>query len=358
MDESFAPLGPLPGNHRPLGKRATDWLRARPVLCLFLLTPGIPEYLSGSSSLAGVVTAPGAFLLFLLLNAGLYTSGVLLVREATLRWGKGWPTVLLLGAAYGILEEGVALSTLYNPHASVVGGLGFYGHWLGVSWVWSAGVLLVHAVFSVSLPLFLLGVALPETAGRPLVGRRGLLLATVALGADVGLLLAITRFGAGFWMGSPLFAFSFLAIGALVAAAYLVPRCFRRPRIALHLWGAKRLALLGLLLFPVVLIGEAIAGSVGAPPSLLILGLALLYFAYLGLAVAQLSGGGRERERIAFAFGLILPLLVFGALSQLSVPVFLAADLLFLLFFRHLFRRYPGSQVLLPRAVTLALPTA
>ncbi|MCI4346196.1 MAG: hypothetical protein L3K07_05530 [Thermoplasmata archaeon] len=333
------------------------WLRGHPIFCLFLLTPGIPEYLSGSSPLAGLVTAPGAFFLFLLLNAGLYTSGVLLVRETALRWGKGWPTVLILGAAYGILEEGIALSTLFNPHASVVGGLGFYGHWLGVNWVWSAGVLLVHAVFSVSLPIFLLGTALPETAHRPLVARRGLFLAGSALVLDVGLLLAITRFGAGFWMGAPLFVLSLGAIGLLVLAAYLAPTSFRWPFPARRPWGTKSMAFVGALLFPIVLIGEALSGSVDAPPALLLLALAGLYLAYLAIAVWQLSGLGRERARIAFAFGLILPLLVFGALSQLGVPVFLLADLLFLLFFRHLLRLHPARAVTEPLGWPTPLPT-
>jgi hypothetical protein len=323
-------------------RRFLDWLKSHPVFCLFLLTPGIPEYLGGSTPLAGIVTAPAAFGLFLLLNAGLYTSGVLLIREATVRWGKGWPTVLLLGSAYGILEEGVALSTLFNPHASVVGGLGFYGHWMGVSWVWAAGVLLVHVVFSVSLPIFLLGVALPATIGRSLVQRRGLLLAFAVLGGDVLLLIAITRYGAGFWMGTPLLLLSLSAIALLLLAARFAPRSFPPLSLAGSPWGARRCAVLGALLFPGVVLAEALAEAANLPPALLLLALAGLYVTYLALALGQFSGTGRQRERIAFACGLLLPLLVFGSLSQLRVPVFLAAALLFYLFFRHLFHRYPA----------------
>src|SRR6202043_2426807 len=98
-------------------------------------------------------------------NLGLYGPGVLLIREAKVRWHKGWTTVLLLGAAYGILEEGIALSTLFNPIAGPVGQLGFFGHWLGVNWVWVAGIVPVHMIFSISLPILLVGIALPETRG-------------------------------------------------------------------------------------------------------------------------------------------------------------------------------------------------
>ncbi len=60
------------------------------------------------------------FLFQLAGNLGLYVPGALIVREAMVRWNKGWGSVLLLGAAYGILEEGVALSTLFNPKAHPV----------------------------------------------------------------------------------------------------------------------------------------------------------------------------------------------------------------------------------------------
>jgi len=71
-----------------------------------LLSPGIPEYISGSSPTSAIVLNPPMFGFQLVANLGLYGPGVLLVREAMVRWNKGWATVLLLGAAYGILEEG------------------------------------------------------------------------------------------------------------------------------------------------------------------------------------------------------------------------------------------------------------
>src|SRR3989441_7174111 len=93
-----------------------------------------------------------------------------LVRESTVRWRKGGATVLLLGAAYSFLEEGVALSTLFNPTAGRVGALGSLGQWLGVSGVWAEGVVLVHVFYSISPPLHLLRLAVPETVGKSLLG--------------------------------------------------------------------------------------------------------------------------------------------------------------------------------------------
>ena len=82
-----------------------------------------------------MILSPFLFSFQLVGNLGLYVPGALLIRAAMVRWKKGWCSFLLLSAAYGILEEGIALSTLFDPRAGPVGVLGSFGHWLGVSWV-------------------------------------------------------------------------------------------------------------------------------------------------------------------------------------------------------------------------------
>ncbi len=75
---------------RGLGSQVFGYLRKHPLLCLVLLSPGIPEYLSGSSSWAVLTANPILFFLFVGLNVGLYGPGVILIREAMIRWRKGW----------------------------------------------------------------------------------------------------------------------------------------------------------------------------------------------------------------------------------------------------------------------------
>src|ERR1700730_4900983 len=99
LPELQRPISTLPLASPPILSRAKAYLRAHPVLFLALLTPGIPEYLSGSSPFANIVLNPVWFALGLLLNLGMYVPGVLLIREAQIRWNKGWATVLALGAA-------------------------------------------------------------------------------------------------------------------------------------------------------------------------------------------------------------------------------------------------------------------
>jgi hypothetical protein len=72
-----------------------------PSLVLFVLAPAIGELLSGSAPPLEFFN-PIAFLLI----ASLYGSGAIVMRELKALWKKGFKSLLLLGAAYGILEEG------------------------------------------------------------------------------------------------------------------------------------------------------------------------------------------------------------------------------------------------------------
>src|SRR5437870_12111159 len=145
-------MSPIPRSAR-LVSRLVRFLKSHPLLFLLLLTPGIPEYLSASSQLTLLVISPLIFFGLLAANLGLYGSGVILIREAMIRWKKGWASVFLLGVAYGIVEEVIVLCTLFNPLAQPVGVLGFYGHSLGRNRVWTAGLRIFRSVYSIGLPI-------------------------------------------------------------------------------------------------------------------------------------------------------------------------------------------------------------
>jgi hypothetical protein len=75
--------------------------RVAPVVGLFLLAPLVGEYLLDNVSIVELPALP--------ILALLYGSGAILVRELARRTGRGWPTMLGLGLAYGLL--GPARST-------------------------------------------------------------------------------------------------------------------------------------------------------------------------------------------------------------------------------------------------------
>ncbi|MCI4369751.1 MAG: hypothetical protein L3J81_00300 [Thermoplasmata archaeon] len=284
------------------------------------------------------------FFLLLAGNLGLYVPGVLLIREARIRWNAGWGSVLLLGAAYGIVEEGIALSTLFNPHAGVSGVLGEYGHFLGVSWVWLAGVLAVHVVFSISVPIYLLDLALPETRGLPLLGRRGMATAFVVLGLDTAVLLTVVDLGVHFFAGLPLLVGSGAAIAGLVAAARWLPAGALKPRTAEPRRRPLVFALTGLAFFPSVIVLEGVCGAVGAPAAVAFLAVVGLLAAFLYGFLRVIGQRSNEPHLIALAFGLVAPLMMVGLVSQIAVPVVVVADLVAGWFFWHLWRRYSPPE--------------
>lgn len=278
------------------------------------------------------------------MNTGLYLPGALLVREAMVRWKKGWATVLLLGAAYGILEEGIAPSTLYNPVAKPVGTLGYYGHWLGVSWVWTAGILLVHMVYSVALPILLLNLALPETGGRSLLRSDQVSITLGVLGADVLVLFALVNMGSHFWMGWPVFIGSWVAIAALVSAARMAPAGLISARSQLPKTGPRTAFLMGLLFFASILFPEYLMMGAGIAPAATIVVMCSMEGLLLAWVLRSIGQDENERIKVALSFGMLVPIAVFGVLAELPFPVTLLADLLMVLFIRMLWRRFAPRQ--------------
>lgn len=330
------------GRPGPL-RRALDLLRRHPVLCLALLTPGIPEYLSSSSSLTLFFLNPAVFAIFLGANLAMYVPGALLIREARVRWGIGWAGVMVLGAAYGILEEGLGLNTLFYSGAGPVGGLGYYGHFLGVNWVFVPGVLMVHIVMSISIPLLLFGFAFPEFDRRPLLSRRGVRVAAAVLGTDILALALLTSRIYHFVPGAVIWGASIAVVAALIALAYRVRGLRLLPPTDTPTTTPFRLAVLGALLFPVTLLTEAFSEYAAVPPAitvLLVLGWFVLLFAVVWRRIGR---SANRRHLLAFATGAVAPVAAFGVLAALPVPVVLAADLAFAGFVRHLWRALEGA---------------
>lgn len=184
-----------------------------PSMVLFLLSPAVGELLSSSSPPAEFFQ-PLAFLLM----ASLYGSGALLVRELAHRWGRGWSSVLLLGAAYGIVEEGLAVKSFFDPGWVDLGPLAVYGRWAGVNWVWALGLTIYHAVFSIGIPILLVGLMFPSHRDRPWLTARGL--------RAIGLLFAATTVFIHFALTPyrPLLAGLILAAAAVVGLGWSARR--------------------------------------------------------------------------------------------------------------------------------------
>jgi len=319
------------------------FLRRHPIVCLAILTPGIPEYLSTSSPLLNLVVNPVWFFLGLAINVGQYTAGALLIREAMVRWGKGWASVGVLALAYGITEEGLGDNTLFNSNRGADGILGSYGRFAGVNWVWSTGVLAFHVIYSIGLPLLLLGLALPETRGRSLIGPRGVRCAFASLAASTALETLIVYGSFHFWMGVPLLVGSLAAIGALVAIAYRLPAGVLAPASDRPTAGPFAVGAIGFLWFPLAFFLEYYVGPYVLPAAAL-LAVEVAVFVLLGERVRRTIGRrGNERLLVDLAFGFVLWQSAFGLLLTLGVPYTAPLIAVAVYFFVRLRRAYPTS---------------
>jgi hypothetical protein len=336
------------------------FLKSHPLLFLLLLTPGIPEYLSASSNLTALVIAPPLFFLFLALNLGLYGSGVILIREAMIRWKKGWASVFLLGAAYGIVEEGIDLWTLFYSKAGPVGNLGYYGHWLGVNWVWTMGLLIFHSVFSIGLPIFLFGLVFPELKSKSLVSGGQLVATILCLFADSAFLfLFVSAIYSGYNPGGGLIIFSLIVITILVVAANKLPNDFLKTTIGPARLSPFKFALLGALLFPTTLLVGGIAAGANAPPIApfvldLVLALYILTKAYKSMGTMN-----NQEQKTTLAIGLLIPIASFGFIASIGIANWLivAADLLFVAFAQRLWRKWHSWTLLQQHDMHTTLPS-
>jgi hypothetical protein len=139
--------------------------RARPVVFLLLLAPLVAEVLWGTTTITGFAGY--------LVQIGLYGGGAVLIREVVRRWGGGWPSILLLGAAYGAIEEGLLEPTWFTPALQTHP----YGVALGVFWTYAVFNVGYHAVFSIAIPILLTELAFPAWRDKPWLGRAGTIVA-------------------------------------------------------------------------------------------------------------------------------------------------------------------------------------
>lgn len=186
---------------------------------LLVLAPLVGEYLLGNLSIRILPALP-----FLV---PMYGGGALLIREVVRRTGFGWPAILLLGAAYGVIEAGLADQSLFNPS---FGDHDFQAVTpvpaLGISAANSMSFVLGHAVWSIGVPIALVEHLTPDRRTTPWLGPVGLAVTVVAYGWGLRIIFSDLYETEGF-LATPA-----QLTGAATVAALLVLAAFltRRPR--------------------------------------------------------------------------------------------------------------------------------
>ena len=213
-------------------------MKIPPALVLFFLSPAIAELLLGSSP-------PSEFFnpFSLLLLCSLYGSGALIVRELKVKWNKGFVSMFVLGAAYGIIEEGLMVKSFFDPKWMDLGILGVYGRWLGVNWVWAEWLTIYHAIFSITIPITLVELAYPERKSDRWLSNKKFLGVIILLGI-------VVMFGYFFLTAYcpplPQYLSSAVIVTVLMLLAWKITSGTGKNG-RLKPWNPKRLLLLGFL---------------------------------------------------------------------------------------------------------------
>jgi hypothetical protein len=188
------------------------------VITLFFVAPLVAEYLLGD--------LPLKLLTALIVLAPAYGGGAVLIRETARRAGRGWPTMLMLGAAYALIGEGLVSQSLFNPDY-------MNKHWhllhpanipaLGIGGWWTLFMLNLHTFWSMGVSIALVEALFPAEAEAPWLGRVGD--TVVALMFVLG---SVASFGIEFkqnrFVASPaqLLGAAVLSV-LLIACAFLIP---------------------------------------------------------------------------------------------------------------------------------------
>lgn len=279
---------------------------------LALLSPIMAEVLSGSSPPAEFFLGLGFLLLI-----PLYGGGALLVRELAVRWDKGWATVITLGAAYGIVEEGIAVKSFFDPNWVDLGDLGVYGRFLEVNWVWSVWLTVYHSMISITLPILMLSIWYPHLRREPILTPRQFKLVGWLFAIDV--VFCVFLFVAGQDYVPPLFQYAacFVVVYLLYRLAKAIPKDLVSARHHAPSWRPAKFLALG---FAMMLAGMVFGMSSwdDLHPAVPILMLLLACAGTLLLLQHKMGAAGNSVHKAFFAVGLILLLMMAAPFHELN----------------------------------------
>jgi len=280
------------------------------ILALYVLGGIIPE------CVATFNTAPRSFLSnplsFFFLTA-FYGSANLLIRELIRRRPRRMACLLLLGIAFGFVNEGMIAGTWYTVVPTGYLRLG------GIDWAWATALTAFHLIYSVLLPLFLVEALFPSVARVPWLRRRGFIGCSVLFGLTTSLTFLLPTYRLERFL-------VFLAVIVLVVIAIRLPFSEQvLPLDAEKLPSLGRLHLAGfvgtLLYFSTILLVPALLAHtlfiVSPMLSQVLLLLSILFVCIFLLVIVRRWSTRRawgHRQTLALITGALLPTILLSVL--------------------------------------------
>ncbi len=283
-----------------------------PALCLAVAAPVVGELLSSS-------TPPLQFLIWWVftLFVLLYGSSCLLIRELTVRWGSGWTGILVLGAAFGILDEGILTRAFFDPAWPSLGPLAGHGRWFHMNVIWTGDAILYHSIFSITVPTLLIYLLFPRSTKQPWLKRWHLWIITVLLALTV---LIFLKAGNKYPVRPLYLACCVVAIAFLFVLARFAGVEPARRGAPLYYDDSRRFFFLGFGAFAALLLQMYVLPPLLHSPPVTLLALAAILF-FGNRMLRQWTGNGdcwSVQQQLALVSGLLSCMAIVGGLQEIN----------------------------------------
>ncbi len=271
-------------------------------------------------------STPVRYAFLVLLWVPIYGGGVLLIREVVARTGRGWPSIVVLGLAYEVVEDGIGLQALSSPHLYHAAQWG--GRLFGLNLPYWEVNAFYHVVFSATVPILVTNLLFPAHRHVPYLKRTGLVVTALVALFGVGLLRIVVPpsqdpgYTAPSWV---LLGCVLLTAILFVVALVLVPRRCQHPRTDVRVPGGVALMLFGALgvgfelglLYPLRVLGGRQPGFTHGWWVLvpMALGAVLAVTGYRLIRRWSSSAGWTGRHALALAGGAMVAHSLFGILA-------------------------------------------
>ena len=193
------------------------------VITLLFVAPLVAEYLLGD--------LPLKLLPVLIVLAPFYGGAAVLIREIARRTGRGWPTILVLGTAYALMEEGLVTQSLFN-HDYLKMHMQLLDHAylpaLGIGAWWTLLMVNLHTFWSVGVSVALVEALFPAETQTPWLSRKGDWVIAIVFGLGVAANYGIGIKQNHFLAPRPQLLGAAVLSMLLVVCAFLIPA--RPPR--------------------------------------------------------------------------------------------------------------------------------
>mgnify|MGYP001171564707 FL=1 len=181
-----------------------------PAVAILLLAPFFGESLSGATSPLDLILPWN-----LALMVGLYGCGALICREVVLKYKLGLVGLIVLGAAYGVWEEGLVDRYWYDPSFWDDQNIGAYSVVGQTNLLLALLLTVFHSAVSICCSVLVVERIFPRRQAQPWAGRRGMIVAVFVFAVVVPLVC-----GEFYWPSAPNLVAAALVMLLLVAAAF------------------------------------------------------------------------------------------------------------------------------------------